>query len=37
MKLTYGDKVLIVGLGIGLFIGIIYSKVKYGLPLFQLF
>lgn len=37
MKPEIGDMVLIIGLCIGLTVGIIYSKVKYGLPFFNMF
>lgn len=35
MNLTVSDIVLIIGFSLGLFIGIVYTKVKYGLPFFM--
>lgn len=35
MKLSLSDKVLFVGMCIGLTSGIVYSKIKYGLPFFN--
>lgn len=37
MKLSVCDLILIIGFSFGLFVGIIYTKIKYALPLFQLF
>lgn len=35
MELSLADKVLLIGFSIGLAVGIVYSKVKYGLPFFH--